>query len=172
MSILKEFINVSGNETIAMSFQLFWVIFFYNEYISFSNALIFYPYIAFALVVLPFFHIIRTRPIIFYASVIQLYAGTHALLSVFLRRRVAWVATGSKHTQISPAFKQTMFGVGIYLAVYLFLTLIAALVGFIHLFDISYYSVQFWLFYNIALSVILFSQMYKFYRTSVVTVSK
>jgi cellulose synthase/poly-beta-1,6-N-acetylglucosamine synthase-like glycosyltransferase len=152
--------------TIIMSFQLFWVLFFYNEYISFSNAAIFYPYMVFALILLPLIHIARMRFVIFYASIIQLFASTHALLGVFFGRSVGWVATGAKHTNVSPAFKQTLFAVGVYIAVYSFLFLLAAFVGFIHLLDLNYYSVQFWLFYNLTLSIILFTQMYKYYRTS------
>jgi len=59
-----------------------------------------------------------------------------------------------------------MYAVGLYLAIYLSLLIAASIGGFVHLFDYQYYSVQFWLFYNLILSIVLFGQMYRFYRTS------
>ncbi len=177
-SLVVKMCNISGflaflsrPLTILMSFQLFWVLFFYNEYISFSNAALFYPYIFFALIAMPLSHLARTRLVIFYASIIQLYASTHALFGVFFGRSVGWVATGAKHTKVSPAFRQTMYAVGLYVVVYALLSGLAALAGLIHLFEFSYYSVQFWLFYNLTLSIILFTKMYKFCRAARVTVS-
>ncbi|MBD0327985.1 MAG: glycosyltransferase [Pyrinomonadaceae bacterium] len=155
--------------TILMTFHLFWVIFVYNESISISHAVVFYPYIIFSIIMLPLFHIARMRLVVFYAGLVQLYANSHALISFFLGRSVGWIATGAKHTSVSPAFRQTMYGLGTYIAVYSLLCIVAALVGFLHPLDVNYYSVQFWLFYNLGISMVLFMQMYKFYRTAVKT---
>src|SRR3989344_6632485 len=60
--------------TILFSFQLFWALFFYNQYISLANAVLFYPHLLFAIIYLGFFPILRFRWGVFYAMLMQVYS--------------------------------------------------------------------------------------------------
>ncbi|OGL79560.1 hypothetical protein A3J43_01265 [Candidatus Uhrbacteria bacterium RIFCSPHIGHO2_12_FULL_54_23] len=155
--------NIHYPLIILYSFQLFWTLFIYNDVISLNGAMIFYPYVAFTIfcLILP---LSRLRLGCLSDYFIKTYSNAHALFSIVSKTSVGWIPTGAKHVDVSPAFKQTMCAVGLYVAVYGSLLLFAAFLGYLHPFDLNYYSVQFWLFYNMALSMFLFWQMYAYYR--------
>lgn len=149
---------------ILLSFQLFWTLFVYNDYIPLSHSTLFYPHFVFAFIYLFVFPIAEVRIGYFNVLIARTYAYTHAIKTALFKRSVRWVSTNARHINVSPAFKHTMWAVGLYVSVYSFLILFAAFLGYLHPLDINYYSVQFWLFYNMALSTFLFWQMYKFYN--------
>ena len=151
---------------IIFSFQLFWALFFYNEYLSLAGAVLFYPHALFSIIYLFFFPIARFRRGYFLALMAQTYAYSHAIFATIFKTSVGWVTTNTKTSKVSSTFKHGMYAVGLHVTVYLFLILTAALAGLIHPFNYNYYTVQFWLIYNISLSLFLFSQMYKFYRST------
>ncbi len=144
---------------ILFSLQLFWTLFLYNDYISFAGASLFYPYIIFSILCVAFFPLSRLYPSHFVAQVFKAYVNTHAILSVLFNISVGWVATGAKHTKISPAFRQTTAIVTAYIAFYTLLILLAVRTGDLHLFQFKYWSVQFWIFWNFALTLLLFLQL-------------
>ena len=74
---------------------------------------------------------------------------------------VAWIASGAKHTGISSAFRQATLAVSIYILFYAALVELALRERLLHPLNYNYYSVQFWLFYNLILSGALLWQMYK-----------
>ena len=154
-----------------MSFQLFITLFLYNEYVSFANAFLFYPYLIFSFIILPLSRIPRLKWGCLFVSLVQLYSYSHAIVVAFLRSSVGWISTGTKHSRVSSAFNQTMIIVGLYTSIYGFLLLFAAFIGYLHVFNLNYYSIQFWLFYNMILSTFLFWQMFKFYRSTKLTTS-
>ena len=145
------------------SFQLFWTLFFYNPYISFTGSIPFYPYILWSFAyMLPGISIARFYWGCFYASFMQIYAYTHAIFSTFARRTVGWIPSNSKQSGASPAFRQTTIIVGLYVFVYGTLTLIMARYNMLHLLDYNYYAVQFWIFWNLFFSGLILWQMTKF----------
>jgi cellulose synthase (UDP-forming) len=148
-----------------LSFQLFWTLFLYNDYIPLSQSAIFYPHFIFAFIYLFMFPIAKIRAGYFHILIARTYAYTHALKTSLMNKSVSWVSTNAKHAVVSRAFKHTLYAVGSYVALYGFLFFSAAFLGLLHPFNIKYYSVQFWLFYNMTLSLFLFVQMYRFYRS-------
>ena len=95
-----------------------------------------------------------------YASFARIYAYTHAVLSTLFGQSVGWIATGAKQSTVSKAFRNTVIIICIYIFVYIALIAFSSRGGLIHLFNYNYWSVQFWLFYNIALPGIILWQMY------------
>lgn len=79
----------------------------------------------------------------------------HSVLSVLMGRTVSWIPTNAKHTTISPAFRQTIRIVKAYVATYLLLILLAFRTGDIHLLNINYLSIQFWIFWNLSVACVL-----------------
>ena len=163
LSNISGFLNfVTKPFAILITFQLFWTLFMYNDYISFNNSFLFYPNMLFALVIFPMFHITRVKKEAFFAGIIQTYASTHALVSVLRGGAVAWIPTNAKQTSVSRAFKQATAIASAYVFAFLILIAVALRFGMLELFDLQYYSVQFWVIWNLALSTIL---LWTFYRT-------
>lgn len=168
VSVVQKICNISGFLSflsrplmILLSFHLFWTLIFYSPYISFVNSFIFFPYIIFSLFLFPFIHLIKFKKEVLFASMIQLYASTHALLGVFFGGSVAWIPTNAKHTTISVAFRQTIKAVAIYVLLYLSLFALSVRGRVIDFFDYNRYMIQFWMFWNITLSIFLLWKMYK-----------
>lgn len=166
VSLFKKIINTTGFLAfllrpleILLSFQLFWVLFLYNDFISFQNSIIFYFYLFFSLYLIPLFHITKFKKEALLASSIQAFAASHSIISVFFGRRVGWIATNAKHTTISPAFRQTTIFVSVYLGLYITLIFIGLRTGDIHLFTFKYWSVQFWILWNLVLTASLLRQL-------------
>src|SRR5262249_37568286 len=145
-----------------LTFQLFWTLYFYNPYISIYNALPFYPFLLWSLVLLPSFRIAKFRWGSFLAALVHSYSSSHAMVTYFLGKSVGWVSTNAKHIGVSAPFKQATTAVAIYLFFYISLIAYAVRTGRLHIFDYNYYSVQFWIFWNLTFSVLL---LYTFYRT-------
>lgn len=147
--------------TILFSFHLFWTLFLYNEFIPLGNTLVFYPHIAFAITYLWLFPIAKMRFGYFNILIARTYAYAHAVKTALLGKSVGWISTNAKHTAISPAFRQTAWAVSVYAGLYFLLTILALRTGDLHLFDHRYFTVQFWIFWNLGLSLLLLWQLHK-----------
>jgi cellulose synthase (UDP-forming) len=154
-----------ANNVIAIlfSFQLFYTLFFYNQYINIADGLLFYPYLLWSFMYLLWFPILRHRRGSFYATFVQLYAYSHAVLTTFGSKTVGWIPTNTKQFSVSRTFRQATIGASVYLFVYSFLFVLAVRLGALHLFNYNYYSVQFWIFWNIVFSSIV---LWRFYKTA------
>jgi hypothetical protein len=144
---------------IVFSFHLFWTLFLYNEYIPSGQSLSFYPHILFATLYLWWLPIAKLRLGYFGLLTARMYAYGHAVKSAFLRKSVGWVSTNAKHNVVSEAFRQTTTVVTVYVALYCLLVLLGIWTGDIHLADYKYWSIQFWLFWNLLLSSVLLYRM-------------
>ena len=145
--------------TLIMSFQLFWTLIIYNEYITLTNGILFYPYLLWSFFMMTLFPIHPFRPRVFIAQIMQLYACSHAILSAFFKKNVGWVVSGAEVAKISASYLQAHAIVGTYLILYSLCIMLSVLTFSLHPFNIQYYSVQFWIFYNFALSLMLFWAM-------------
>ena len=141
--------------SILFSFQLFWGLFFYNNYISLAGGLLFYPATIIGFMVLFLFPIARFRFGAFIALLAQTYSYSHAVLSAFLKSTVGWIPTNTKHQKVSRAFKQTTLAVYIYTSLYLLFIVVGIHKNLIHFLDYNYFVVQFWIFYNLIFSCVL-----------------
>ena len=90
-----------------------------------------------------------------------MYSYCHSIVAAFLNSSVGWVPTGAKQLNISAAFRQTILAVEVYVLIYMGLLAFAIRKGVVHLFDYNYYPVEFWLFYNLAFSVMVLWHMYR-----------
>ena len=144
---------------IIFSFQLFWTLFFYNEYIGFGDNLLFYPHLIFAITYIWLFPIAKLRVGYFNIIFARTYAYAHAVKTAFLGRSVSWISTNAKHTSISPAFRQTTKFIRAYLIIYLALISLGLRTGDVHLLAIRYWSVQFWIMWNLILTSVLLWQL-------------
>lgn len=147
---------------ILFSFQLFWTLFFYNELISLTNAALFYPYLIWSFTYMLLFPISRFRLGCFSATFLQLYAYSHACIGALLSQKIGWIPTNAKFIGMSShAFRQATRVVGIYVLVYLLLIALAVRTGTFHVINYNYYSIQFWMFYNLVLSGVLLWHLYR-----------
>lgn len=144
--------------------QLFWTLFFYNEYIPQGSSFLFYPHLIFAISYLWWFPIAKLRLGYFNILTARTYAYAHAVKTAFFRKSVSWISTNARQTRISPAFRQTTIFISIYVAVNLLLILLGYRSGDLHLFDHRYLSVQFWIFWNFSLSAIVFTRHLRIIR--------
>ncbi|MDO8624148.1 MAG: glycosyltransferase [bacterium] len=144
-----------------LSFQLFWILLFYNEYISFAMGLPFYPHIIWAFAYLFGFYLAPFRWGYLYAILMRTYSYCHAVITVILGQSVGWIPTNGKHAGVSAAFRQTVVAVGIYTLANLALLALSIRLGALHLLDLDYFTVQFWIFYNTILSCVLLWQLYR-----------
>ena len=147
--------------SILFSFQLFYGLFFYNQYITLAAGLLFYPATVSGFIIIFFFPIARFRPGVFRAMMLQTYSYSHAVFCAFLKSTVGWIPTNAKHIGVSKPFKQVTLAVSIYVLVYLSLVALTIRTGIFHLFNYNYYTVQFWLLYNIVLSGTLLWHLYR-----------
>ncbi len=145
---------------ILFSFQLFYTLFFYNEYISIENGVLFYPYVVWSFAYMLWFPISKFRPGCFYAMFLQLYAYSHACVVGLFSSTVGWVPTNAKQFGVSASFKQAVYASGIYVFVYVTLLAFTVRTEMLHLFNYHYWSIQFWVFYNLVLSVLLLWNLY------------
>lgn len=144
---------------IIFSFQLFWTLFLYNEYIPLGVSWIFLPHIIFALIYVFTFPVARTKLGYFLTLIARTYAYAHAVKTALLGKSVRWVSTNARHSTVSAAFRQTRGWVRTYVVLYVLLIALGLRSGDIHLLNGDYWSVQFWILWNFTLSAILLWQM-------------
>jgi cellulose synthase (UDP-forming) len=140
--------------------QLFWTLYFYNEFIPQGSSLLFYPHLLFAIVYLWFFPIAKLRLGYFVILLARTYAYSHAVKSALLRKTVGWVSTNAKHNSISQAFRETINFINVYIFIYLMLILLGVRSGDIRFIDYRYLSVQFWIFWNFGVNVVLLLKLH------------
>ncbi len=141
--------------SILFSFQLFYGLFAYNNYITLAGGLLFYPSTIIGFFVLFFFSIARFRFGSFMALLFQTYSYTHAVFTSLLKSTVGWIPTNMKHKNVSSAFKQTTFIVYTYTSIYLLMVAVGIHMNKIHLLNYNYFVIQFWIFYNVFFSFVL-----------------
>lgn len=146
--------------SIFFSFQLFWTLFFYNQYIALVHGIPYYPYMIWGFTYMLFFSVSRFRRGVFYASFLQLYSYSHAIVSALFSGAIGWIPTNTKTGGISNAFRQATLAVGVYILAYVALISFASHEGLLHIFNYDYFSVQFWIVYNLILTVAILWQMY------------
>ena len=145
-----------------LTFQLFYALFFFNDEILLAGLWPFLPYIVYSFILLPLNHISRLRRGSFLTSTLQFYAYTHAVtIVVLLRRSVGWIPANAKQALYSRAYVQATLTVAAYLLLNLDLVALASRLHLIHIFNYNYYSVQFWIFWDIAFTSVLLFQMFK-----------
>jgi hypothetical protein len=121
----------------------------------------FLPFLIFSFVLLPLYHISRFRIGSLSTAMMQTYAYTHAVATVVvLRKSVGWVPANVKYSAYSSAFAQGTFLVAMYLFLYSAGVALAVRMGYLHVLSYRYYSVQFWIFWNIFFSSIVLWQLY------------
>lgn len=145
--------------TILLSFQLFLSIFFFNDSISLFDAWPFYPFIVYAFIVMPLFRIPKYRLGSIFALFVQLYAYSHAVFTTLLGRSVGWIPTNTKVKGVSSVFNQTTILVGIYIFIYLLFVAAALRMENLQFFNYDYYSIQFWILWNLFFSSLLLHKM-------------
>lgn len=146
-----------------MSFQAFLALFLYNDYISITNGLPFYPYIIFSFVLLPIMRLPKIKWGVYVTTAVQVFSYTHAVFSGFLSHSVGWVPTNTKRNGVSYAFRQMMLLATWYTGIYIGLLALAVYTGIFHFMNISYYSVQFWILFHVVLSLFLLYLIWKEY---------
>lgn len=146
---------------ILFSFQLFWILIFYGKFISLSAGLPFYPHVIWAFAYMFLFYISQFRWGYLYAILLRMYAYCHAIATAILGGTVGWIATGSKFAGVSSAYRQTITGLGICILAYIACIGLAVKAGAIHFLDYNYYSLEFWILFNLGLSCMLLWQMYQ-----------
>lgn len=146
---------------ILFSFQLFWTLFLYNEFVPVGNSSLYYPHLVFTIVYVWLFPIGRLRIGYFALLIGRAYAYSHAVKTALLKKTVGWVSTNAKHTVVSAAYRQTTAFVKVYFVLYALLIALGLRSGDIHMFDYRYWSVQFWMFWNFVLSAVLLWQLVK-----------
>ena len=138
--------------SLILSFQLFITFIAYNQYISFANAMPFYPFMFWAFVMLPMMRIMPLKFGSFLASTAQLFTFTNAVINAFFGKAVEWIPTNTKQKNTSIMFRSVQKSVVWYLGLYLGISTLLALSGLIHPLIFRYYTIQFWMLYNIILS--------------------
>ncbi|HEY4493599.1 MAG TPA: cellulose synthase catalytic subunit [Candidatus Paceibacterota bacterium] len=141
--------------TLLFSFQLFWTLFFYNDYINLAGAIIFLPYMIWGFAYMLAFPISRFGRGAFYSYFIQLYSCSHSIVAAIFKSNTTRVATNSKQPGASRAFKQATFSAIIYLLAYTALIMFMAYSGKLHPLNYNYLTIQFWVLYNTILSTSL-----------------
>jgi hypothetical protein len=175
VSLIKKLCNITGFLSfvlrpfeILLTFQLFWILFLYNDEIALGNSVIFQAYLLFSFFLLPMLHIAKFKKEVLLTSAIQSYASMHSVVSVFLGRTVGWIPTNARHTTVSPAFQQTIKIVATYVIVYALLIVLALRTGDLHLSNLNYWSIQFWIAWNLGLSYILLLCLVRAQRASLI----
>jgi cellulose synthase (UDP-forming) len=169
LSIKQKLCYISGfmyylSHPIALvfSFQIFLALFFYSDSISWINAIPFYPYIIWSMVTLPAFRLMKVRFGNYLVSTIQLFTFTHAVFAAIWKKATPWITTGAKTTSVSRTFQEVTGYAKWYVIIQVSLILIAVLFGLIHPLTLRYYSIQFWIIWNIVLVGTLLYQLKKY----------
>ncbi len=142
-----------------LSFQLFISIYLFNDSISILNAYPFYPFLIFSFIILPWFRLPKFRIGSLFSSFTQLYAYSHAVFTGLVGKNVGWIPTNARTKSVSSAFNQTTVFIGIYIFFYILCVAVAVKLDGLHLFDYNYYSLQFWIFWNLFFSSLLLHKM-------------
>lgn len=145
---------------LVFSFQIFFLLFFHYEWISLWNALPFFPYIVYSFFLMPLFRITKARSGTVLVRQAHNFHYGQALARKMMDSPIEWKATGSVGS-ISSEYTKVLHLKGMYLIVYMALVSIVIGMGHIHLFNIQYYSVLFWIFYTLGVNGLLLWHSFK-----------
>ncbi len=132
-------------------FQLFIVLFLYQDTIDIMDGLWFYPHIVWAFSFMFFFYLSPFRWGYLYAIMLRMYAYCHATFTEIVGGTVGWIPTNSKQLGVSTAFMQTVIWTSVYFFAYLSCIALATRLGLFNWVDPNYLIVEFWIIYNIAI---------------------
>ena len=142
-----------------LSFQLFISLYLFSDNISLVNTWPFYPFLIFSFIVLPWFRLPKYKLGSLLGSFMQLYVYSHAVFTGLVGKNVGWIPTNAKVKGVSTTFNQTTVFIGAYTFFYLLFIAIAIRLDDLHLFNYNYYSIQFWIFWNLFFSFLLLHKM-------------
>jgi cellulose synthase (UDP-forming) len=146
--------------TIILSFQIFFLLFFYKSYISLWDALPFIPCLIFTFIVIPLFRTTRQRFGGYLARNAYMYSYAYTSITAFMKKSVGWQPTNIKVENVSSAYLQQTRIVALYLLLYVGLIGFSIGRGVFRIFDINYYSLLFWVFYTVIATVVILSQLF------------
>jgi cellulose synthase (UDP-forming) len=146
---------------VLFTFQLFWTLFVYNPYITLGGAIIFYPYLFFSFVLMQIVVIQKFKWKSFYGFMLLTYSCAHAVLTALFKQTGTWIPTGSKVAGVSGIFKQVTLMLAAYLFFYISFVGLAFRFGLFHIHNPGFYTLEFWIAWNIIFSGTLLWQLYK-----------
>ncbi len=146
--------------TVILSFQIFFLFFFFSSSVQLYNALPFIPCILFSFLVIPMFRITRGKYGGFLARNSYLYSYSHAIIIAFIRQSVGWHPTNTKSIDVSRAYKEQLFFGSMYFLTYTFLVVFSVGAGLINILNINSYSLLFWIFYNVISTSLIICNLY------------
>jgi cellulose synthase (UDP-forming) len=146
--------------TILLSFQVFFLLFYFRSYISLWSAAPFIPCIIFTFIAVPFFRTARQRFGGYLARHSHVYSYTYASLSGLMKKSVGWQPTNTKTSSISNAYMQQLKLVALYLMLYVGLIGFSISRGVFAIYNANYYLLLFWVFYTVIATSVVLSKLY------------
>ncbi len=169
LSIVQKLCFISGfmyylshPVTLIMSFQVFFVLFLYSDVLNFYNALPFLVCIVFSFIAIPSIRITNMKFGGFLARNAYLYTYSHAVFVAFLKHSVGWQPTNTKRVDVSKEYLQQLYFVAIYFLLYLGVFAYSLSIGAINLFNVSSYTLLFWVFYTLINTGVILVYLYHF----------
>lgn len=139
-----------------MPIQLFIMLFNHYDSINLINAGWFYPHIIFSMVILPLSRINKPRIGTYLASIILTYTHTVTFILRLFGRAATWVPTGAVNGSKDRLFNAVKVLNIVYLGILLGLMISLMIFNRLPVFNIQYYSVLFWLFWNLFMHGLFF----------------
>lgn len=138
---------ISHALSLLMAFQVFVLLFWHYDQITFANSLSFLPHILYSFVVLPLF---RRTPPKYGSTVVRMahtYTYGHAVVTNMLGQSLGWHPTNTKVRGVTNAFSGLVAFNALYFLAYVALVSYAIATHRFPVTDLNYYSVIFWVFY-------------------------
>jgi hypothetical protein len=88
------------------------------------------------------------------------YSYIHAVGAAFLKKSVGWQPTNTKSTDVSPAYREQLTLVTLYLLAYVACVAFVIREGAFQIFNIQYYALLPWVVYNIIATSIILANLY------------
>lgn len=149
-----------------MSFQVFVLLIWHYDFINIWYAIPFFPYLFYSFIVLPFlFRLKKPKYGTTLVRSVHTYSYAHAVFAAIAGKKTAWLPTGVKHT-ISSSYRTVIVLNALYLTIYLGLVVYCAVIGHFPVLHLNYYSVLFWIFYNIIIHFLFFYHSVREYVAS------
>lgn len=141
--------------------QLFILLGIHGDTIHIINALPFFPHIIFGLFLLPLARITKPKLGTYLATITTIYTHTLTVILRLFGRAATWVPTNTVENGIEKGFEYLNTFSQVFLTSYLLGVSLLALNWNIPLLNWTYYSVIFWLIWNIWLHGLYFVSTYK-----------
>jgi cellulose synthase/poly-beta-1,6-N-acetylglucosamine synthase-like glycosyltransferase len=146
--------------TILLSFQIFFFLFGYYNYLTLLNALPYIPSIVFLFFVVPYFRLSRSRPGGLLARTACTFFYSQAVVMGLINKTVKWQPTNTKRSGISKAYQQLVLFNAAYFLSYMVLIGVALERGLLNVFNINADSILFLIFYNLITNAFLLFHLY------------